>query len=62
MGATLPTAAVFILCRGGDPPGEEFDVRLDCCAALSKRLNEVVGFDEGEDVLFARERRCCCCC
>ena len=63
--------------RGGDPPGDEAEVRLDCWAALFSNRLKLVGFDDGEELLFARERcldccittgdgpavlGCCCCC
>ena len=59
MGAT-PGAEVLD-CRGGEPPGEEVEVRLDCCwAALSKRLKFWPGgLDAGEAELSARDRCCC---
>ena len=43
--------------RGGEPPGEEVDVRLDCWAAVSKRPKDWLwGLEAGEEVLSARER------
>jgi hypothetical protein len=56
MGATelcdlLPAALV----RGGESPGDELLVRLDCAAALSKTLL-VGGLDCGLEVLLARDR------
>ena len=56
-----PGAEVFAV-RGGEPPGEEVDVRLDCWAVASKRLKPWDwALETGEEVLFARERWCCCC-
>ena len=58
MGAT-PGAEVLDW-RGGEPPGEEVEVLLDCWAALSKRLKFWLGgLDAGEAVLSARDRCCC---
>ena len=58
MGAT--PGAEILDWRGGEPPGEEVEVRLDCWAALSKRLKFWPGgLDAGEAVLSARDRCCC---
>jgi hypothetical protein len=54
IGATLAVGVCLAPWRGGDPPvGDEVDVRLDC--VLSNRLNEVLGFEDGDEVLFARD-------
>ena len=63
IGATpVPMGAVAdFVCRGGDPPGDDVEVRLDCWAAFSKKL-KLCGLEAGDEVLLARERCCCCCC
>jgi len=56
IGATPAVVVVLAPSCGGEAPvGEELEVRLDCWA-FSKRLNEVGGLDEGDEVLLARER------
>jgi hypothetical protein len=57
MGAT-PELVGALPWRGGEPPGEEVDVRLDCWAVDSKRLKPLGGFEDGDEVLFARDRCC----
>jgi hypothetical protein len=57
MGATLEPVAA-LPCRGGEPPGEDVEVRLDCWAFSNNA--KLAGFvEDGEDVLFARDRCCC---
>lgn len=58
MGATPePIGAVddLVAWRGGDPPGDDVDVRLDCWAAVSNRLKLLL-LEDGEALLFARDR------
>ena len=62
IGATAgtPGPAEPLVCRGGEPPGDEVEVRLDCWAVVSKRLKPwLCAFDAGDEVLLARERCCC---
>lgn len=52
-GLPLPGAPA----RGGEPPGEDALVRLDCCAAAASKTPLLLGaFDWGLELLFARER------
>lgn len=54
----MPIGAVAdFIWRGGDPPGDDVEVRLDCWAAFSKRLKLWV-LEAGDEVLLARERCC----
>jgi hypothetical protein len=58
MGATPELVGALPPWRGGDPPGEDVDVRLDCWAADSNKLKLLVGLEDGDEVLLARERCC----
>lgn len=59
MGATPPlVGADPLLGWGEESPGDEVEVRLDCCAPLSKRLKFWGLFEAGDELLLARDRCC----
>lgn len=53
MGATPAVFEDLTPWRGGEPPGDEFEVRLDCCV-LSKRLKVGFWLELGDELLLAR--------
>jgi hypothetical protein len=58
MGATPDEATGVVDIRwerGGEPPGDDADVRLDWACALSNKLKDA-DFDDGEEALLVRDR------
>ena len=51
-------AAPDLVVRGGEPPGEELEVRELCCAAVvvGSKSEKFCALDAGEELLLARER------
>lgn len=52
-------AAPSLLVRGGEPPGDELEVRELCCAvvaAVGSKSEKFCALDAGDELLLARER------